>query len=113
MVVARPKACVSRSNSPRVNPGSARTVFFAGLTRMPFISERSIMRPLSQTDFPATLWPPPDDHSCPFVSGRKRKSGLAGPIAIGRVQVGVTNSACDNFHQGLSRSRLRHGNFFQ
>jgi hypothetical protein len=30
-----------------------------GSTRTPFIGERSIMTPSSQTPFPATLWPPP------------------------------------------------------
>jgi hypothetical protein len=58
-VVARPKACVSRSNSPSLRPVSARTVRRAGSTRMPFMAERSTMRPPSQTDFPATLCPPP------------------------------------------------------
>jgi hypothetical protein len=30
-----------------------------GSTRTPFIGERSIITPSSQTPFPATLWPPP------------------------------------------------------
>ena len=58
-VVARPNACVSRSNSPHVRPGCARTVRVFGSTRIAFRAERSITRPPSHRAFPATLWPPP------------------------------------------------------
>jgi hypothetical protein len=57
--VARPCACAAASKSPRVQPGStvARRAF--AFTRTPFIAERSIMRPSSQTALPAMLCPPP------------------------------------------------------
>ena len=42
-----------QSNSPRRNPGCARAVRPAGSTRMPFIGNRSIIRPPAQTDLPA------------------------------------------------------------
>ena len=38
-----------------VRPGSARTVRLAGSTRMPFMAERSIIRPSSQIALPAML----------------------------------------------------------
>src|SRR5215475_2029050 len=58
-VVARPKACVSRSNSPQVTPASAWTALPCRSTRTLFIGDRSIIRPPSQTALPETLWPPP------------------------------------------------------
>ena len=58
-VVASPNSCVSRSNSPQVTPGRARAVPASGSTRTPFIPDRSMTMPSSQTAFPATLWPPP------------------------------------------------------
>src|SRR5262249_22818598 len=58
-VVARPKACVSRSNSPQVTPASAWTALPCGSTRTLFIGDRSIISPPSQTALPETLWPPP------------------------------------------------------
>jgi hypothetical protein len=57
--VARPKACVSRSNSPPSTPGSARTVRAMGSTRMLFMRDKSSIRPPSQTALPAILCPPP------------------------------------------------------
>jgi hypothetical protein len=61
--VARPKACASRSNSPRVTPGSTRAVRAAGFTRTDFIGDRSSIRPLSHTALPAMLCPPPRTES--------------------------------------------------
>ena len=58
-VVARPKACVSRSNSLHTRPPWAAAFRRMGSTRMPFRRERSISRPPSHTPLPATLWPPP------------------------------------------------------
>ena len=56
---ARPKACVAWSTSPDVQPGSTRTVRFAGSTRTPFIIDRSMTSPSSQLPSPGPLWPPP------------------------------------------------------
>ena len=42
-VVANPNACVARSNSPKVSPGSARTVLVSGSTRTAFMPDRSSM----------------------------------------------------------------------
>src|SRR5204863_522167 len=58
-LVARPKACVSWSKSIHLTPGSARARRAAGSTRMPFIVERSMSSPPSQTLWPGMLWPPP------------------------------------------------------
>ena len=58
-VVARPKACVSWSKSPHVQPPSARAVRPTGSTRTLFMRDRSIIRPPSQTAKPGTPWPPP------------------------------------------------------
>ena len=57
--VARPCACAAASKSASVQPGStvARRAFGSTWTR--FISDRSIMRPSSQTALPAMLCPPP------------------------------------------------------
>ena len=44
-VVAKPKAWVSRSNSPHLTPPSARTVRRTGSTRMPFMRDRLITSP--------------------------------------------------------------------
>ena len=54
-VVARPNACVSRSNSPHVRPGCARTVRVFGSTRIPFRAERSITRPPSHRALPGDI----------------------------------------------------------
>src|SRR5262249_3383539 len=69
-VVASPKACVSRSNSPQVTPASARAVLPCGSTRTLFIGDRSIISPPSQTALPDTLWPPPrTDTNKPLFRG--------------------------------------------
>jgi hypothetical protein len=47
-VVARPKACVSRSSSAQITPACTCAVRRVGSTRMPFIGERSITMPSSQ-----------------------------------------------------------------
>jgi len=86
-VVARPNACVSRSNSPNVRPVSARTVRRAGSTRMPFIVERSIMRPPSQTDLPATLWPPPRTETRRSCSLAKRTQAMASATPVHRATI--------------------------
>ena len=52
--VASPKSCVSRSSSPQSTPASARAVRAVGSTRMPFIGERSITSPPSQSAWPPT-----------------------------------------------------------
>ena len=56
---ARPCSWVSRSRLPSVQPGCARAVRATGSTQTPFISDRSIITPPSQTASPAMLWPPP------------------------------------------------------
>ena len=49
---ANPKAWVSRSNSPNSTPAWARTVRASGSTRIPFMGDRSITMPPSQTECP-------------------------------------------------------------
>src|SRR5882724_2156721 len=58
-VVASPYFWVSRSNSPRVRPVCARATERDGSTVMPFIKDRSNIKPAWQTDLPAKLCPPP------------------------------------------------------
>jgi hypothetical protein len=58
-VVASPNACVSRSNSPQVTPGSARAVRRVGSTWTARIAVMSSTTPPSQSALPATLCPPP------------------------------------------------------
>jgi hypothetical protein len=58
IVVANPNACVAVSNSPRVRPASARAMRRSGSTSIPFMRDRSITNPPSQTEFPAMLCPP-------------------------------------------------------
>jgi hypothetical protein len=52
-----------------------------------------------------------DYNSSALVSGRERKGWFYWPIAVGRVQFGMADPACHDFHQGLSRSRLGDRNF--
>ena len=54
-----PNACVSRSNSPQVTPGSARAVRRTGSTCTERIADMSSTTPPSQSALPATLCPPP------------------------------------------------------
>ena len=69
--VTSPKACVSRSSSPRVTPGSTRAVRAMASTLTDFIRLKSIMTPPSHTALPAMLWPPPRTASSAFVSRAK------------------------------------------
>ena len=57
--VAMPNATVAWSTSPQVQPASARTVWFSGLTVVLRSSDRSMTRASSHTPRPAALWPPP------------------------------------------------------
>ena len=71
-VVARPNACVSRSNSPQVRPASARARAPRRDRRgCPSSRDRSIIRPPSQTPLPAALWPPPRTDSSSSCSRAK------------------------------------------
>src|SRR6202035_2458301 len=54
-VVARPNVCVFPSNSPSRKPGSAPAVRPLASIWIPFIGERSIIRPFSHTARPAAL----------------------------------------------------------
>ena len=58
-VTARPKACVSWSNSDQVSPGWATARRLTGSTRMPFIGEVSMTTPPSEVENPAMLCAPP------------------------------------------------------
>ena len=55
--VASPKGCVAWSTSPQVQPPSTRTVRAGRSTRMPFMRERSITSPPSQTPRPGAVVP--------------------------------------------------------
>src|SRR5262245_7515525 len=57
--VAREKACVSRSTSAHVAPAWTHAIRRLRSTMTLFICERSITRPSSQIELPATLCPPP------------------------------------------------------
>jgi len=50
--------------------------------------------------------PERDSNPRSFVSRREGKIRLHRPIAVGRMQVSVADSACDNLHQGLPWPRL-------
>jgi hypothetical protein len=58
-VAARPKACSSWFSSPQVTPPSTRAVRATGSIRTDFMRERSMTRPPSHIELPATLWPAP------------------------------------------------------
>src|SRR5712691_11127604 len=81
-VTAKPKAWVSRSNSPQVRPGSAPAVRCTGSTRTLFSRDRSSTMPPSHTALPATLWPPPrtattdDKAGSPVNHGVPQRTGL-------------------------------------
>ena len=98
IVVASPWVCVWRSNSPNVSPGWARAVRLSGSTRMPFICERSIIKPPSHTQLPAMLWPPPRTATASSCSRAKRtlrttslasahRAIRAGRLSISRFQI--------------------------
>ena len=55
---ANPKACDSRSSSPRSTPAWALAVPVSGSTRIPFIMPRSMTMPPSQSESPGKLCPP-------------------------------------------------------
>ena len=57
--VAMPNATVAWSISPQVQPASARTVRFSGLTVVLRSIDRSMTSASSATPRPAALWPPP------------------------------------------------------
>ena len=80
---ARPKAWVAWSRSPQVHPPSARRSGLSGSTRIPFMEERSMTRPSSQTALPVTLWLPPRT-----ASGRRCVPGEASPPASRRPRRG-------------------------
>ena len=44
-----------------------------------------------------------------FVSGYEGEGRFCGPIAVGRVQVGVADPSLHDLYQGLARPRLRDG----
>ncbi len=46
-----------------------------------------------------------------FVTGDKGQRRFDRPVALGGVQVSVANTAGNDLHQGLSRTRDWHGNF--
>src|SRR6516164_277636 len=56
---AKPKTWVSRSTSRSVAPPCTLAVWSFASTRMPFMPDRSITIPSSQSALPDTLWPPP------------------------------------------------------
>ena len=74
--VTSPNACASRSNSPKVTPGSTRAVRANGSMRTDFIGDKSIITPPSQTALPAMLWPPPRTESSAPVSRAKSTAAL-------------------------------------
>src|SRR5215207_7067789 len=59
VVTASPSRCVSRSSSPRSTPACTRAVRASRSTLFPFIRDRSITMPPSQTEKPGKLCPPP------------------------------------------------------
>jgi len=68
--VARPNAPVARSSSRIVTPAWARTVRRTGSTWIPFISEKSIIRPAFRDRFPGDVVPAASDRELePGVSG--------------------------------------------
>ena len=91
-------ACVWRSNSPNVSPGWARAVRLSGSTCIPFICERSIIKPPSHTQLPAMLCPPPRTATASSRSRAKRtlrttslasahRAIRAGRLSISRFQI--------------------------
>jgi hypothetical protein len=59
-------------NSPSLTPGPAFATRFFASTSTPFMSERSIINPPSQTPWPATEWPPPRTETSMSWSRAKR-----------------------------------------
>jgi hypothetical protein len=71
-VVASPCGAVARSKSDQSAPPATRAARLWGSTRTDLISERSIITPLSQTESPATEWPPPRTETPRSFSRAKR-----------------------------------------
>ena len=88
---ARPKACVAWSTSPDVQPGSTRTVRFAGSTRTPFIIDRSMTRPSSTLPRPGPLWPPP-------------RMAMSRPLSRPKFTAAITSAT--SAHCAISSGRL-------
>src|SRR5271169_5739466 len=52
-----------------------------------------------------------DDDAGAFVSGNEGQGWLDWPVAFGRVQVGMTDAAGHDFHEGLPGARSGYWNF--
>ena len=69
--------------------GSTRTVRFAGSTRTPFITDRSMTRPSSQLPRPGPLCPPPRiATSKPLVAPEVHRGDDVGDVGAARDQRG-------------------------
>lgn len=53
-----------------------------------------------------------DNMSDPFMPGNERRRGFDGPIAFGRMQIGMTDTGRRDLHENLSTSHIWHGRFF-
>ena len=81
-VTARPLTAASRFSSAHVTPPCARTVPACASTWMPFMCERSTTRPSSQTQRPATLWPPPRTAISRPLSRPKRTAAATSAVPL-------------------------------
>ena len=81
---ARPCSWVSRSTSPSVQPACARAVRAVGSTHTPRISDRSIIRPPSQTARPAMLWPPPRTERRSGAGARSARACTTSAVPVQR-----------------------------
>src|SRR6266540_2981652 len=87
---ASPKACVSRSSSPRSAPAWALAVRASGSTRMPFMRPRSMTIPPSQSESPGKLCPPPLTATGRLVSRANRTAEMTSELVEGGfVQLGL------------------------
>ena len=80
--VARPWACVARSTSASVAPGPTRAMRAAESTSTAFMADRSIIKPPSQTAFPAMLCPPPRTATSRSCAAARRTASVTSP-AVG------------------------------
>jgi len=86
---ANPNLCVSWSMSPQVAPASTRAVAASGSTRTPFIRERSIISPSSQTALPETWCPPPfTDNGRSFIRATSTAAITSAAPDARRIPVG-------------------------
>ena len=78
---AKAWAWVAASRSPKVAPGSTRTVWESGSTSTVFMALNEIIKPPSPTAFPAMLWPAPKMESRTPCSAANFTDSLTSPSA--------------------------------